>query len=111
MNVPGELIPIVLFIMIGITALGTPIVRAWARRLDRSSTLPPSIPPDLTSRLDRMEHAIESIAVEVERISEAQRFTTKLLSERAQLGAGDAPAQPMAHHERAAAGEQRGRIA
>jgi hypothetical protein len=29
-----------------------------------------------------MEQAIESIAIEVERIGEAQRFTTKLLSER-----------------------------
>jgi hypothetical protein len=29
-----------------------------------------------------MEQAIESIAVEVERIGEAQRFTTKLLTER-----------------------------
>jgi len=33
-------------------------------------------------RLERMEHAIDSIAVEVERISEGQRFTTKLLSDR-----------------------------
>jgi hypothetical protein len=29
-----------------------------------------------------MEQAIDSIAVEVERISEGQRFTTKLLAER-----------------------------
>jgi hypothetical protein len=35
-------------------------------------------------RLARLEHAVESIAIEVERISEGQRFTTKLLSERVQ---------------------------
>ena len=29
-----------------------------------------------------MEQAIEAVAVEVERISEAQRFTTKLLTDR-----------------------------
>jgi hypothetical protein len=29
-----------------------------------------------------MEQAIDSIAIEVERISEGQRFTTKLLAER-----------------------------
>lgn len=29
-----------------------------------------------------MEQALDSIAIEVERISEGQRFTTKLLSER-----------------------------
>jgi hypothetical protein len=34
------------------------------------------------SRLERMEQAIDSVAIEVERISEGQRFTTKLLSER-----------------------------
>jgi hypothetical protein len=33
-------------------------------------------------RLQRMEQAIEAIALEVERIGEAQRFSTKLLSER-----------------------------
>jgi uncharacterized protein (DUF849 family) len=36
-------------------------------------------------RLERVEQAIESIAIEVERISEGQRFVTKLINERAQL--------------------------
>jgi hypothetical protein len=35
-------------------------------------------------RMTRLEQAVESIALEVERISEGQRFTTKLLAERAQ---------------------------
>ena len=34
------------------------------------------------SRLQRIEIAVEAIAVEVERISEAQRFTVSLLSDR-----------------------------
>ena len=33
-------------------------------------------------RLSRIEQAVDAIAIEVERISEAQRFTTKLLAER-----------------------------
>ena len=33
-------------------------------------------------RMARLEQAVETIALEVERISEGQRFTTKLLSER-----------------------------
>jgi len=33
-------------------------------------------------RMDRLESAIDAIAIEVERISEAQRFTVGLLSER-----------------------------
>ena len=36
------------------------------------------------ARLERIEHAVDAIAVEIERISEGQRFTTKLLSERVQ---------------------------
>jgi hypothetical protein len=35
-------------------------------------------------RMTRLEQAVEAIAVEVERISEGQRFTTKLLAERVQ---------------------------
>jgi hypothetical protein len=31
---------------------------------------------------ERLEQAVEAIAIEVERISEGQRFTTKLLAER-----------------------------
>jgi hypothetical protein len=33
-------------------------------------------------RMARLEQAVEAIALEVERISEGQRFTTKLLAER-----------------------------
>jgi hypothetical protein len=83
MGIPGELIPIVLFIMMGVTAIGWPIARALARKMDRES-LQPKIPLELQGRLERMELALDSIAVEVERISEGQRFTTKLLSERQQ---------------------------
>ena len=36
----------------------------------------------INDRLGRMEQAIDAIAIEVERISEAQRFVTKLLAER-----------------------------
>jgi hypothetical protein len=34
------------------------------------------------SRFSRLEDAVDSIAIEVERIAEAQRFTAKLMSER-----------------------------
>jgi hypothetical protein len=36
----------------------------------------------LHDRLERIEHAVEAMAVEVERISEGQRFVTRLLAER-----------------------------
>ena len=37
---------------------------------------------EIAARMERMEQALDSIAIEVERISENQRFTTRLLTER-----------------------------
>ena len=39
------------------------------------------IPPETAGRLERIEQAVEAIAVEVERVSEGQRFVTRLMSE------------------------------
>jgi hypothetical protein len=87
-RIPGELIPIVLFIMIPITAIGVPIARAIARRIEHGirGGMPASLPNDVGARLERMEQAIDAIAVEVERIAEGQRFTSKLLASRAEVG-------------------------
>jgi len=41
---------------------------------------------EMTQRLARIEQAVDATAVEVERISEAQRFTTKLLVEKGHQG-------------------------
>jgi hypothetical protein len=38
--------------------------------------------PELVARLGRVEQIVESTAIEIERISEGQRFTTRLLSEK-----------------------------
>ena len=43
---------------------------------------PRQSPPLEDERLQRLEQAVDAIALEIERIAEAQRFTTKLLSER-----------------------------
>ena len=81
MPINGVLIPIVMFICIAASLIGVPIARAYARRIDRGPR-EPIMPPELQTRLERMEQALDSIAIEVERISEAQRFTTKLLAEK-----------------------------
>ena len=52
------------------------------RGKSRSSAKAPELSADLVQRLSRMEAGIESVAVEVERISEGQRFTTRLLADR-----------------------------
>lgn len=41
----------------------------------------------LQERLHRLEQGVDAVAIEVERISESQRFLTKLLSEREKQGA------------------------
>lgn len=41
-------------------------------------------------RFARLEQAVESIAIEIERVSEGQRFVAKLLNDKAQLMAVDA---------------------
>jgi hypothetical protein len=70
-------------------AIGVPLVRAWARRMERRGE--PQMPADVSARLARIEAAVDSIAIEVERISENQRFLTKLQTERAALSAGGNP--------------------
>ena len=75
-------VPIAGMMMIVMLALGVPYVRGLVRRWERTPEAP-QVPPDVTGRLERIEHAIEAVAVEVERISEGQRFTTKLLAEKA----------------------------
>ena len=82
------LIPIIFVSSIPVIAIGYPLARAFALRLERKSIAPP-VPTEMSARLERMEQAIDSIAVEVERISEGQRFTTKLLSERVAAPAPD----------------------
>ena len=36
------------------------------------------------SRMEQLQQSVDSIAIEVERITEAQRFTAKLMAERAE---------------------------
>ena len=81
MAIDGVLVPITFFGMVAIVSVGMPLARAYARRME-SGAGRPTVPPDVTARLERMEQAIDSIAIEIERISEGQRFTTKLLAER-----------------------------
>jgi hypothetical protein len=84
---PGEIAPFVVEVLktvcttIAVIALGIPIIRALTRRLiDRPPVMAP-IPADVQNRLERIEQAVEAVAIEVERISESQRYLTKLMAE------------------------------
>lgn len=80
MNGPEVLVPIAFFFTVVALVLGIPLVRTIARREERRSL--GAVDPRTDDRLARIEAAVEAISIEVERISEGQRFTTKLLSER-----------------------------
>ena len=63
-------------------ALALPISIASAKRILRRTPRTTPVPSDVTMRLERIEQAVDTIAIEVERISEGQRFVTRLMAER-----------------------------
>jgi hypothetical protein len=89
----GIVVPVAFFGTIVVLGIGVPLVRAYIRRQDSAALRPPT-DGETNARLARIETAIESMAVEIERISEGQRFTTRLLSERQTLGAPQAALPP-----------------
>jgi len=76
----------------GISIVGTifvlfPLAIAMASRIfRRGRQIPPAVSAESTQRMERLEQAVDAIAIEVERISEGQRFVTRILTE------GSAPA-------------------
>ncbi|HKG90584.1 MAG TPA: hypothetical protein VKA84_01760 [Gemmatimonadaceae bacterium] len=78
------------------------IIRAAGRRIagSRLSSPPPSqsLPPDFAARWERLEQSMDAMAIEVERISEAQRFTTKLLADRPANGTSRLPSSDPRRH-------------
>jgi hypothetical protein len=63
-----------------IMVLGFPVVRLITKWLE-PKPVPPRELSAINGRLERIETAVDSIALEVERISEAQRFSARLQSE------------------------------
>ena len=84
-SIPPGALDIVLVLTAGTAAvlILRPLMRAFANRFERRGPPPAALPPEVTAHMQRLEQAIEAVAIEVERISEGQRFTTKLLAERA----------------------------
>lgn len=75
------------FAMIVLIVIGYPIARAFGRRMDRKAVAP-AIGPDVARQLSRIEQAVDAMSIEVERISEAQRYMAKLQTERVAERAG-----------------------
>jgi len=71
-----------------IFAVLMPISIAIAKRIWRGRSIPVAPPIDtmIAPRLDRLEQAVDAIAIEIERIAEGQRFVTKVMTERQSAG-------------------------
>ncbi len=67
------------FIMCAVIIIGWPIARAFGRRIERRGEVA-TMDPVVASQLQRIEQAVEAMSIEVERISESQRFMAKLQS-------------------------------
>ncbi len=82
-NIPLDIPPrlqslgFALFLMIAIIAIGKPIVRVIGNIIERRA-IKPGLPTDFGARLERIEQGIESVSIEVERISESQRYLLKV---------------------------------
>lgn len=63
--------------------IGFPIVRAFIRRGEKKLELGAVRAQDLQPQIRQLQESIDAMAIELERISEAQRFQAKLMSERA----------------------------
>jgi hypothetical protein len=91
-HIPNEYVTLGgLFMVVAIL----PLSIALARRLwKRGTTAIAAVPSEVLERMHRIEAAVESTAIEVERIGEGQRFLTKLMSDHlTALGEGAARAQ------------------
>ncbi|MGH7676904.1 MAG: hypothetical protein ACRENU_00475 [Gemmatimonadaceae bacterium] len=88
-RVAGEIVPIVAILSIFVFM---PIAIALSRLIwRRASGTPRQAVSDHATqqRLEQLQQSVDTIAIEVERISEGQRFVTRMMSDRA-VGAGAA---------------------
>lgn len=81
--------------VVSVIFVGMPLAIGAAVMMLRRSSRPhvPAVPAATQQRLERMEQAIDTIAIEMERVSENQRFLTRVLTE--------GPAQPIAIESKA----------
>ncbi len=83
-DIPPEVIPLVgmtLSILMAIIIL-FPIARAISRMIDRRTDRSLVNVAEVAPQLRMLQESVDAMAIELERISEAQRFTAKLMAEK-----------------------------
>jgi hypothetical protein len=83
-------ISIAFFVMCAVIIIGWPLARAFARRMDHRNDAS-TMNIGVGAQLQRIEQAVDAMSIEVERISESQRFMAKLQ----QAGSADRLAAPV----------------
>lgn len=63
-------------------AIALPLSIAYARRIWKGKPTAAAATESVAPRLDRLEQAVDAIAIEIERVAEGQRFVTKVLADR-----------------------------
>ena len=76
--------PAIALSMAAILFVFAPMALAAARLMWRRASRPAVAPgwTDTSARFDRLDQAVDAIAIEIERVSEAQRFMTRIMTER-----------------------------
>ena len=101
-----DMVPVVAILSVFVLA---PFAVSMSRLIWKRASVSPSRPmvdQATTQRLEQLQQSVDTIAIEVERISEGQRFVTRLLSERPALGAG--AAEPIRASNKASVPSERG---
>ncbi len=79
-------VSIAFFVMFAAIIIALPIMRAIGKRIERGAPPPVTIPAEMQSQMQHLMQSVDAIAIEVERISEGQRFATKMLTEKKSEG-------------------------
>jgi hypothetical protein len=87
-DIPPHVVDVITMFLVAmvICIVGFPIARAIGRWIDRRG-LPSPVNAELAAQMNRIEQAVDTMSVEVERISEAQRYQAKLLTDREKVRA------------------------
>ena len=83
-QIPKDVVPIlgIVFGSLVVIILGYPIVRLFTRIAEKAADKSLLRASDVRDQLKTLQNSIDTMAIEIERISESQRFQDRLLAER-----------------------------
>ena len=79
-GIPSQVVDISLafFVTCAVMVIGWPISRAFGKRIERRAATAVGLDTASTEQLQRIERAVDAMSIEIERISESQRFMARL---------------------------------